>query len=95
MTRAGLKRRRMRKQRRMQVIAWVILDVGIGFLAMIPTAVIAMILVTLEMGIRGYFAVGGEWLMILMVFCYAYYVIRDGLCDRFLKKKGGGENGVL
>lgn len=54
--------------------------------AAIPTAMVGVILIPIGYAERGYFGIGGEWLLIAIVFCAAYTAIHCQVCRRLLKE---------
>lgn len=81
MTRAERQRRKRRREIQ-RVRAWTLLIVIELLISAVPTAITAAILIPLAYWQRGYYGVGGEWLVILIVFCTTYIVIHNRICDR-------------
>lgn len=83
MTRAETRsRRRQRRERGLKRAAAraVIITVELAAAA-IQTAVFAVAIVALAYLERGYRAFGGEWLLIAIIFCAAYRMVHNRVCD--------------
>lgn len=82
MTRAQARRRRKRRRRIQRAAAWTLIYAFEILLAAAPTALLAELLLPAVMQQRGYFAIGGEWLLLAIIFCVAYQKIHNAVCDR-------------
>ncbi|PLT76232.1 hypothetical protein CDL24_11145 [Mediterraneibacter gnavus] len=82
MTRAEARNRQRRKRRMQYVLAWTAVFLFEILIAAAPTAIVAAFLIPITYAERGRIAVGGEWLAIMIVFCFAYRVIHGWVCDR-------------
>lgn len=75
-------RRRARKLRRLkQAGALAVLFTVEVLIAAVPTAVTAAIILPMAYAQRGYGAVGGECLLLLLIFCTAYSLAHSRICD--------------
>lgn len=84
MTRTEVRRRqrRARKLRRLkQAGALTVLCTIEALIAAVPTAVAAAIILPMAYAQRGYGAVGGECLLLLLIFCAAYSFAHNRICD--------------
>lgn len=61
--------------------------------AVLVTAIAAAILIPAAYAERGYFAVGGEWLVLMLIAIAAYSAIHNYLFDRAERQKGGKNAG--
>lgn len=86
MTRAAARRRKRRIREAQRIFAWTVLCLFEILLAAAPTAIVAAIALPLAYSERGHFAIGGEWLMILIVFCGAYFQIHNWICDKIFEE---------
>ncbi len=82
MTRTEARNRRRRKRKMQYVLAWTAVFLFEILIAAAPTAITAAILIPITYAERGGMAVGGEWLAIMIVFCFAYRAIHGWVCDR-------------
>lgn len=85
MTRAEAKRqkRRRRLKRQAQYIgAWTLVFAFELLVAAAPTAIVAAILIPITYQQRGGFAVGGEWMVMLFLFCAVFSKIHRTVYDR-------------
>lgn len=74
---------RKRRRRKIQfVLAWALLGLFEILIAAAPAAVVAAFTLTQVYNERGYYGVGGEWLLISLVFCVAYKVIHNWICNK-------------
>lgn len=81
MTRAEA-RRRKRKKKMQQIGAWTVLILFELIVSAAPAALVAAIALPFAYAERGYMGIGGEWLIITAVFCFAYNAIHERICDR-------------
>lgn len=81
MTRQQARRRRRRRQSLRRAAAWTVV-----FTAGLQAGVAAAILVPLAHKLRGYSAVGGEWLLIGVLFCGAFCIIHKQVCDKIFEE---------
>lgn len=88
MTRVEARRRRRRRQRQgiRRAAAWTVLFAVELLAAGLQAAVAAAILVPAAYRLRGYSAVGGEWLLIGILFCGAFFVIHKQVCDKIFEE---------
>lgn len=86
MTRYEARRRKRRKQSLRRTAAWTVLLTVELLAAGLQAAVAAAILVPLAYRLRGYSAVGGEWLLISILFCGAFFIIHKQVCDKIFEE---------
>lgn len=86
MTRAQAKRRRNRKRKMQRIAAWAGLYAAEILAAAVPTAVVSAVVLPLAYRSRGYYAVGSEWLMIILAFVVAYTVIHEWVCNKLFEE---------
>lgn len=81
MTRRTRRRRRIvRKIKR--AAAWTVLIAFELAAAAVPTAVMAAVAFPIAYAERGGAGIGGEWLLIIVVFCWVFGTIHNRVCDR-------------
>lgn len=78
------RRKRIRKARR--IIAWIMLIAYEIVIAAIPTAVMATVAIPFAYLERGGAGAGGEWILITVVFCWAFRMIHNKVCDRIYEE---------
>lgn len=82
MTRAQARRRKQRKARVQRIVAWtIILAIELAITAA-PTALLAVLLIPIANAHRAYPGIGGEWVLIMLVFCIVFKAIHERTCDR-------------
>lgn len=88
MTRVEARRKRQRRQRQSvrRAVAWAVVFAAELLAAGLQTAVAAAILVPVAYRLRGYSAVGGEWLLIGILFCGAFFIIHKQVCDKIFEE---------
>ncbi len=91
MTKKNARRRKRRNRAKewRRVGAWTLLGLVELAAAAFPTAILAVILVSLAHAQRGYMAFGGEWLVIAVAFCIIFTVVHNRVCDELFK---GGQH---
>lgn len=82
MTKAAAKRKKRRIRKAQRALAWTVVILFEILVAAAPTAVTAAILIPITLEERGGVAVGGEWLLIMLVFYISYTAIHSWVCDR-------------
>lgn len=82
MTRAKARNRKRRKRKMQYVLAWTVVFLFEILIAAAPTAIAAVILIPITYAERGRMAVGGEWIAIMVIFCFTYRAIHCWVCDR-------------
>jgi hypothetical protein len=93
MTRDQSRRRRRSVFEIKRIVAWVLMVAFEILVAAVPTATAAAFLLPFAYQERGYFGVGGEWLMIVFVFCLVYAEVHKAIRNRFLV--GRANEGLL
>lgn len=86
MTRYEARRRRRRRQSLRRTAAWAVVFTVELIAAGLQAAVAAAILVPLAYKLRGYSAVGGEWLLVGILFCGAFCIIHKQVCDKIFEE---------
>lgn len=86
MTRTQARQRKRRKRKVQKIAAWTFVWVVELLAAAAQTAVVAAIAIPVAFSQRGYFAVGGEWLLIAVAFCGAFCIIHKQVCDRIFEE---------
>ena len=82
-------RQRHRAKRKAQrAAAWTLVYLFEILIAAVPTAISVAIFVPWAAAERGYFAVGGEWLIVALVFYISYVFIHNAVCDALFGKEG-------
>lgn len=78
-----------RTRRRKQTIrkikraaAWTVLILFELAAAAVPTAIMAAVAFPIAYAERGGAGIGGEWLLIIITFCWAFGTIHNRVCDR-------------
>lgn len=85
MTRAA--RRRKRRIRKIQrAIAWTVLIVCEIAAAAVPTIITAAFVLPMVWHERGSLEIGGEWLLLIAVFCLTFRMIHNKVCDRIYEE---------
>ncbi len=86
MKRAVARRRRKRRKNLQQIGAWMLLLAVELLITAVPTALLALIFVSLAYAERGYMALGSEWLMTAAVFCITYSITHNRICDKIFEE---------
>lgn len=81
MTREQARRRKRRKRKIQKVAAWTIFYGVELILSLAPAALLMAILLPMVYRDRGYFAFGGEWLAISIMFCTTFKAVNDWFYD--------------
>ena len=76
-----VKQIRMVKRRALRTAAWALVYLFEILTAAVPTAIAAVVFVPWAAHERGYFAVGGEWVLVAFVFFVCYVLIHNAVCD--------------
>lgn len=86
---AGIQARRERKRRQKiyRALGWVLVYVFELLMALGAASLVAAIALPAAYKDRGYFGIGGEWLLILLVFCLAYKKIHNRICNRIFEEE--------
>lgn len=82
MTRAQARRRRKRKAKIQRIAVWTLVYLFELLMSLVPTAVTAALILPYVYSERGGYGIGSEWLLILLVFCFAYRAVHNWICDR-------------
>lgn len=82
------RRRRMRRQRLLKIGAWTCLILAELIAAAVPATAMAAVLIPLVQMERGYTAQGSEWLAVAVIFCIAYAIIHNLVCNKIYNKEG-------
>ena len=81
MTREARRRkRRIRKIKR--AAAWTVLIALELAMSAVPTVIMAAVAFPIAYAERGGAGIGGEWLLIIVVFCWTFGMIHNRVCDR-------------
>lgn len=89
MTRTQVRQRKKRKRKAQQIVAWTLIWAVELLAAAAQTALVAAIAIPVAFSQRGYFAIGGEWLLIAIAFCGAFFLIHKQVCDRIFEEGRG------
>lgn len=81
------KKQSRRRKKFRNIGAWTLLLLVELFLSAIPTAITAAVVLPLAYAERGYVAIGSEWLIIALVFCIAYAVIHNKICNAIFEEE--------
>lgn len=82
MTRAQVRRRKRRKAKVQRIVAWtIVISIELAVTAA-PTALLAALLISIANAHRAYPGIGGEWVLIMVVFCVVFKTIHERTCDR-------------
>ena len=80
------KNSRLRKQIR-YLSRWALVVIIETIMAAVPTALLAVIIVPLANASREHFDIGGEWLVLELVFYITFVIIHNKLCDAIYGKE--------
>lgn len=86
MERTQVQRRHQHKRKEKVMKAWAFILLTELLVSAIPAGIAAAFLVPLAKEIRGYTAVGGEWLLIAVIFCGTYCVLHKWVCDKVFEE---------
>lgn len=87
MTRQEVRRRKRRRQSLRRAAAWTVVFTAELLAAGLQAGAVAAILIPLAHKLRGYSsAVGGEWLLIGILFCGAFFIIHKQVCDKIFEE---------
>lgn len=75
------KRRRRRWHKTRRLCVWTLLMLFELAVAAAPAGITAAVLVPLARTQRGYWAIGGEWLLIAAIFIVAFSAIHNAVCN--------------
>lgn len=78
--------RRKIKREVQRMAAWAVVIAFELVVSAALAATTAVIVLPIAYRERGYIAYGGEWLLIAIVFCAAYYAIHNAVCDRIFEE---------
>lgn len=81
MTRAE-RRRKQRTRKIKRAMAWAVLIAFELAMAAVPAAIMAALLLPIVYAERGGAAIGGEWLLLIVVFCWTFGTVHNKICDR-------------
>lgn len=87
MKRAQTQHRRTSRRKTQTMKAWIILSLFELLVASIIAGIAAAVLVPLATEMRGFAAVGGEWLLIAAVFCGSYGAAHKVVCNKIYWEK--------
>ncbi|MDE7243123.1 MAG: hypothetical protein K2O18_03985 [Oscillospiraceae bacterium] len=76
-----MKQKKTRRRRKTWPV-WVLIILAELLAAAIPAGIAAAFLLPVSFKARGEFGVGGEWLVILLLFCGAYTAIHRWFCNK-------------
>lgn len=85
MTRIQARRRKKRRRMIRKIGAWMVLFLFELFVAAVPTAMLAAILL-LALRERGYIAMGSEWMAIPVAFCITYSIFHLWICKKIFEE---------
>lgn len=77
---ARRRKRRIRKIKR--AAAWAVLIAFELAAAAVPAVIMAAVAFPIAYAERGGAGIGGEWLLVAVVFCWAFGTIHNRICDR-------------
>ena len=77
---ARRRKRRIRKIKR--TVAWAVLIAFELAAAAVPAVIMAAAAFPIAYAERGGAGIGGEWLLIIVVFCWTFGMIHNRVCDR-------------
>lgn len=77
---ARRRKRRIRKIKR--TVAWAVLIAFELAAAAVPAVIMAAVAFPIAYAERGGAGIGGEWLLVIVVFCWVFGTIHDRICDR-------------
>lgn len=86
MTRVQARRRKRRSRRAKQIAAWAIVFAVEILAAAAQAAVVGAFLIPAMNAYRDYRAFGGEWLLLAGLFCGAYFIIHNRVCDKIFEE---------
>lgn len=86
MQRTQARRRRARRKELRRATAWAIVFAVELAATAAQTAIVAAVLLPAARAWRGYDAVGGEWLLLAVLFCAAYCIIHKQVCDKIFEE---------
>lgn len=86
MTRTQARRRRKRRRMIRKIGAWIALFLFEIFVAAVPTAMLAAILLSLALMERGYITMGSGWLAIPAAFCITYSIFHLWICKKIFEE---------
>lgn len=67
-----------------RVFAWTLFELAV---AAAPAGIVAALLVPIGLRERGYWAIGGEWLLIAVIFIAAFAIIHNAVCNTLEEEK--------
>ncbi len=65
---------------------WVLIILAELLISAIPAGIAAAILLPMGFKARGRFAIGGEWLLIALLYCVSYTAVHLWLCNKLFKE---------
>lgn len=77
---ARRRKRRIRKIKR--AAAWTVLIALELAIAAVPTAIMAALAFPIAYAERRGTGIGGEWLLVIAVFCWTFSTVHNRVCDR-------------
>lgn len=77
---ARRRKRRIRKIKR--TAAWAVLIAFELAAAAVPAVIMAAVAFPIAYAERGGAGIGGEWLLVIVVFCWTFGMIHNRVCDR-------------
>ena len=77
---ARRRKRRIRKIKR--TVAWAVLIAFELAAAAVPAVIMAAVAFPIAYAERGGAGLGGEWLLVIVVFCWVFGTIHNRICDR-------------
>lgn len=86
MTRVQARRRKRRSWRAKQIAAWTLVFAVEILAAAAQAAVVGAVLIPTVNAHRGYGAFGGEWLLLAGLFCGAYFIIHNRVCNKIFEE---------
>lgn len=90
MTRREARRRRRRRQSLRRAAAWTVVFTAELLAAGLQAALAGAVLIPLAHKMRGYSAVGGEWILIGVLFCGVFCIIHKQVCDKIFEEEKHG-----
>lgn len=77
---ARRRKRRIRKIKR--TVAWAVLIAFELAAAAVPAVIMAAVAFPIAYAEKGGAGIGGEWLLVIVVFCWVFGTIHNRICDR-------------
>lgn len=86
MERTQARRGRQRRRKVKMAEAWTLVFLMELLVAAIPAGIATAVFVPMARELRGYAAVGGEWLLIAFIFCGTYCAAHKWVCNKIFEE---------